>query len=99
MRIRRLDFEAMSKPHLALAVIALLVSAAAPVMAQSSGSYDQQAGACGYYVNSSGRQVPRPCQTANGATALCADGRYSYSEHPYAPKTCSYHGGVVQHLR
>jgi Protein of unknown function (DUF3761) len=63
------------------------------------GSYDQQTGACGYYINSSGHLVPRPCTTSKGATAVCADGRYSYSEHPYAPGTCSYHGGVVQHLR
>jgi hypothetical protein len=73
--------------------------AAGIAIAQNSGSYDQQTGACGYYVNSSGHEVPRPCATATGATALCADGRYSYSEHPYAPGTCSYHGGVVQHLR
>ena len=70
----------MSKPHLALAAIALLVSAVALAMAQNSGFYDQQTAACGYYVNSSGRQVPRPCGTASGATTLCADGRYSYSE-------------------
>ena len=89
----------MSKPRLALAAIALLASAAGLAMAQNSGSNDQQTGACGYYVNTSGHEVPRPCGTATGATALCADGRYSYSEHPYAPGTCSYHGGVVQHLR
>jgi Protein of unknown function (DUF3761) len=90
----------MLKSRLALAAaIALLVLAAALAMAQSWGFYDPQTGACGYYVNSSGHQVPRPCGTASGATALCADGRYSYSEHPYAPGTCSYHGGVAQHLR
>jgi len=70
--------------------------------------YGQQTpGACGYYTNSSARAVPRPCgdwrsnQVAppNGATALCSDGAYSYSEHPYATGMCSYHGGVVQHLR
>jgi hypothetical protein len=47
---------------------------------------EQQSGACGYYINSSGHQVPRPCgnwhtaRGAAGATALCADGTYSYSE-------------------
>lgn len=30
-----------------------------------------------------------------GATALCADGTSSFSEHPYAGGTCSYHGGRV----
>jgi hypothetical protein len=78
---------------------ALLVSAAALALAPNWVSYDQRTGACGYYINSSGHQVPRPCTTSTGATALCADGRYSYSEHPYAPGTCSYHGGVVQRLR
>jgi hypothetical protein len=78
-----------------MAAIALLVSAAALVMAPNwgRGSYDQQTGACGYYINSSGHQVRRPCTTSKGATALCADGRYSYSEHPYAFGTCSHHGG------
>jgi hypothetical protein len=88
----------MSKLRLALASV-LLVSAGAPAIALDWGSYDQGTGGCGYYVNSSGHQVPRPCGTATGATALCADGRYSYSEHPYGSKTCSYHGGVAQHLR
>ena len=59
-------------------------------------------GACGYYTNSSGHAVPRPCgdwhnqPTPPRATARCADGTYSYSEHPSAPGTCSHHGGVVQ---
>src|SRR3954454_1478740 len=58
-------------------------------------------GACGYYVNRSGygHPVARPCLSSQGATALCADGRYSYSEHPSSPMTCSYHGGVAQRLR
>jgi hypothetical protein len=30
------------------------------------------------------------------ATALCRDGANSFSEHPYAPGTCSHHGGVEQ---
>lgn len=64
-------------------------------------------GACGYYSNSYGHLVPRPCGDWRtsiagppvGATALCVDGTYSYSEHPHSDWTCSYHGGVVQHLR
>ena len=63
---------------------------------------------CGYYRNSNGHEVPRPCGNwhatpraapPNGATALCGDGTYSYSEHPYASGTCSHHGGVVQHVQ
>ena len=88
----------MSKLRLTLAS-ALLVAIGGLATAQDWGSHDQRTGACGYYTNGSGHQVPRPCETAMGATALCADGRYSYSERPYAPGTCSYHGGVVQRLR
>ena len=57
-------------------------------------------GRCGYYINSSGQQVPRPCgdwhQDAppSGATAKCNDGTWSWSQHPSAPGTCSHHGGV-----
>jgi len=54
----------------------------------------------GYYTNSAGHSVPRPCgdwhgdQTRPpGATAQCRDGTWSWSEHPSAPGTCSHHGG------
>jgi Protein of unknown function (DUF3761) len=63
-----------------------------------------QPGACGYYLNSQGHQVPRPCGDARlegsppGATAICRDSTYSFSEHPFAPGTCSHHGGVFQHV-
>jgi hypothetical protein len=68
-------------------------------------AHGQPPGACGYYWNSNGHHVPRPCgdwqieASPNGATALCRDGRYSFSEHPFARGTCSYHGGVYQYLR
>ena len=69
-------------------------------------SRPNQTGDCGYYTNSSGHEVPRPCGDwrsnpglpLHGATALCRDGTYSYSEHPYAGGTCSNHGGVAKHL-
>ena len=77
--------------------------------ADGGAAYAQQPGACGYYRNAYGQLVPRPCGNwrANppgtepnngGATALCSDGRYSFSEHPNAPGTCSHHGGVAQYL-
>jgi hypothetical protein len=49
---------------------------------------------CGadYYVNSSGNCVHRPSDNPSGATALCKDGSYSYSQHRSG--TCSGHGGV-----
>lgn len=58
-------------------------------------------GGCGYYTNSAGNEVPRPCgnwrsgeATPSGATAKCSDGTWSFSQHPHASLTCSYHGGV-----
>ena len=65
---------------------------------------EQNPGDCGYYINSYGHQVPRPCGNSKtdaplpGATAICRDGTYSFSEHPYAGGTCSHHGGVESHL-
>jgi len=62
-------------------------------------------GKCGYYENSLGHQVPHPCGNwqsdptpSRGATAQCRDGTWSWSEHPYAPGTCSHHGGVGRRL-
>ena len=54
-----------------------------------------------YYTNSSGNQVHSPAySTTNtapaGATALCNDGTYSFSQHRSG--TCSHHGGVAQWL-
>ncbi|MFF0145269.1 DUF3761 domain-containing protein [Amycolatopsis sulphurea] len=53
-----------------------------------------QPAACGddYYRNSSGICVHRPSSNSSGATALCKDGSYSYSQHRSG--TCSGHGGV-----
>jgi hypothetical protein len=62
-------------------------------------------GGCGYYVNSSGHAVSRPCGDATtqspppGATAICQDGTFSFSEHPYSGGTCSHHGGIERHVR
>ncbi|MEU7782807.1 DUF3761 domain-containing protein [Amycolatopsis sp. NPDC049159] len=49
---------------------------------------------CGadYYRNSDGNCVHRPSDNPSGATALCKDGSYSYSQHRSG--TCSGHGGV-----
>jgi hypothetical protein len=64
-------------------------------------SADDPAGKCGYYVNSRGNQVPRPCGNwrsdsapPSGATARCRDGSRSWSQHPHFSGTCSYHGGA-----
>jgi hypothetical protein len=49
------------------------------------------------YTNSDGDEVHSPAYTDNnsvpaGATAQCADGTYSFSQHRSG--TCSHHGGV-----
>ena len=54
-----------------------------------------------YYRNSSGVCVHRPTRTNNGAppagaTALCTDGTYSFSQHRRG--TCSHHGRVAKWL-
>ncbi|MGC2373606.1 MAG: DUF3761 domain-containing protein [Solirubrobacteraceae bacterium] len=53
----------------------------------------------GTYENSSGNVVCKPEESSTvpvGATARCADGTYSFSEHRSG--TCSYHGGVAEWL-
>jgi hypothetical protein len=53
-----------------------------------------QPAACGadYYRNVDGNCVHRPSDNPAGATALCKDGSYSYSQNHSG--TCSGHGGV-----
>jgi hypothetical protein len=91
----------MSNRHLTLATIALLISPAS-TMAQN---FSAPPGSCGYYINSLGHAVPRPCgdwhhqAPPSGATARCGDGTYSHSEHPNAPGTCSHHGGVSSYVQ
>ncbi len=53
----------------------------------------------GTYVNSVGNTVCRPEQapsTPAGATAICRDGSYSFSQSRSG--TCSHHGGVSRWL-
>jgi hypothetical protein len=55
----------------------------------------------GYYPASSGDCVPRPqpgTSPCPNPTAICRDGDYSCSEHPYSGGTCHGHGGVQTHL-
>ncbi len=53
-----------------------------------------------YYTNSRGNRVQSPTRYTSapaGATALCRDGTYSFSQSRRG--TCSHHGGVAQWLR
>ncbi|MBQ0016422.1 MAG: DUF3761 domain-containing protein [Bacteroidales bacterium] len=50
-----------------------------------------------YYTNSYGRRVQSPTRYSSapaGATALCRDGSYSFSQSRRG--TCSHHGGVAR---
>jgi hypothetical protein len=53
-----------------------------------------------HYTNSDGQQVHSPAYSSggvpSGATALCVDGTYSFSQHRSG--TCSHHGGVAKWL-
>ncbi len=79
------------------AAIALAVLTGHPTSAPA------RSGDCGYYTNSSGQVVSRPCRDPHAdprhrPTAICRDGSYSFSQHPYSGGTCSHHGGVAQYL-
>jgi hypothetical protein len=55
----------------------------------------------GCYKTRSGDEVHRPSRRDNGeqpegASVLCLDGSWSFSEHPNDPHTCSYHGGAAR---
>lgn len=53
-----------------------------------------------HYTNSDGQQVHSPAYSSGvapaGATAVCRDGTYSFSQHRSG--TCSHHGGVARWL-
>jgi len=84
------------------AVSAIVFAAGMAVVANPA--FAERPGDCGYYRNSYGHEVPRPCGNwhreapPRGATALCRDGTFSYSEHPHSGGTCSHHGGVAKYL-
>lgn len=54
-----------------------------------------------HYTNSDGQSVHSPAYSSGGvpagATALCGDGTYSFSQHRQG--TCSHHGGVAKWLQ
>ena len=78
-----------------LAFVALALS---PLSAQARGyhhHYHSYSYSNDYYTNVSGHSVHRPMFSnlrPAGATARCADGSWSFSEHRRG--TCSHHGGI-----
>lgn len=64
-----------------------------------SSSYTTSSSTVRYYINTKGNKVQSPTyyKTAPaGATALCRDGTYSFSQSRKG--TCSHHGGVAKWL-
>mgnify|MGYP001254029445 CR=1 FL=1 len=62
--------------------------------------HQQDHGRIKYYINSEGRRIQSPTyysSTPVGATALCRDGSYSFSQNHRG--TCSHHGGVAKWFR
>ena len=77
----------------AVAITTVSVGLAAPAYSKPSpgGCYIAESGDCVPYPQQGGSQPP-------GATAQCADGSWSFSEHPYASGTCNGHGGVQRYF-
>lgn len=66
----------------------------------SKRSYGSHYGSVRYYTNTYGNRVQSPTYYDNkpaGATALCRDGTYSFSQNHRG--TCSHHGGVAKWYR
>lgn len=65
----------------------------------SSTSYSRPTSSVHYYTNTYGNRVQSPTyysSTPSGATAICRDGTYSFSQSRRG--TCSHHGGVARWL-
>jgi hypothetical protein len=80
---------------------AITTTTAAPTFGQAPGSNPAIVPLSNdnYYTNSSGNRVHAPANAPSvpaGATALCGDGTYSFSQHRSG--TCSHHGGVAKWL-
>jgi len=84
--------------------IAALVAATIATIATTSIALAPSANACssGFYKAKSGDCVHRPICGAStqppGATALCGDGCWSFSENPTEDETCSGHQGTQRVL-
>jgi Protein of unknown function (DUF3761) len=83
----------------AVLIAAAIAMAVGPTVIGSSSPASVQACSEDYYRAASGHCVHRPiCGVPTqppGGTALCADGCWSFSEHPDDDDTCHGHGGVA----
>jgi hypothetical protein len=77
----------------ATAIAAAPIGLASPARADECppGTYQASSGDCVPYPKKGSAPCPNP-------TAICNDGSYSCSEHPYSGGTCHGHGGVQTHL-
>jgi hypothetical protein len=89
---------------LAAAIVVAVVGSASPAYARGHGGSGGSGGGAGHndsgcYTAVSGDCVDRPTRTGDGSrppgsTIQCADGSWSFSEHPSSGGTCHGHGGV-----
>ncbi|WP_082977047.1 DUF3761 domain-containing protein [Mycobacterium sp. 852002-50816_SCH5313054-b] len=76
----------------AAAIVLAAIGSAIPAYSSPGGScYTAVSGDCVSYPQQGG---PQP----SNATAQCADGSWSFSEHPHSSGTCHGHGGVQRYL-
>ena len=75
------------------AIVLAAVGFASPAYSSPGGGscYTAASGDCVPYPQKGGPQPPT-------ATAQCADGSWSFSEHPHSGGTCHGHGGVQRYL-
>ncbi len=77
---------------IAAAIVIAAVGTATPAYSSPGGGcYTAASGDCVPYPQQGGPQPPN-------ATAQCADGSWSFSEHPHSSGTCHGHGGVQRYL-
>ncbi|MCV7381455.1 DUF3761 domain-containing protein [Mycobacterium alsense] len=90
--------------YLSVRIVALIATALATIGTSMAIATAPPASACpsGYYKAASGDCVHRPvCGVATqppGATALCNDGCWSFSENPSEDETCRGHQGTARVL-
>lgn len=85
------------RKNLFLAAVLLVISGGSVAFCTASEAHCY--GVCtNTYERPNGDFVQRPDRTKKDATAICRDGTYSKSRHPYAGGTCSFHGGVERVL-
>lgn len=95
-RSKKFEGRGIRTALVAIAVVAAAVGLASPAYARG-GHGGSHGHGHGCYIAASGDCVQRPTRAPSrppGATVQCADGAWSFSEHPSSSGTCHGHGGV-----